>query len=576
MPRTSWKYTGDALVDEKGRTDAELYLMGVLNGSITAGKKMRKLAKKMLPRIREGHKGWRFDVDKALRPVKFIETHCYMPSGKIGVPMILEQYERMIVELIFGFVDCEGLREFQEALIEVARKNGKTTLCAAINLYMLTSDGEGAPQCYNAASNGAQAALCFGATWKMVQQSKTLRKYVTKGTVAERDATGLRFQPNLGYLITVAGRGDHLDGLDVHYAVIDELAASKDRAVYDLMKQGTSAREQPLIFEISTQGYIRENIWDRQLEYANKWLDDQIEDDRFIGILFELDDREEMWDEEAWYKANPGLGTVKKLETMRSYANKAKNDPSFVPTFLTKDLNLPSNQATAFLTFEEAVNKETFEFDPTQFPYCVLGIDAADTIDLNAATALFMRPGDDRIYRRSMYWIAEEQVKINSNSFKQRDGVPYDEWAARGLIRIVQGNKVDRRVFLDWIQELADEGLYTYAVGYDPWHMDVIETELKMMVGETRCERVRQGAPTLSQPMKQLKADMRDGRIVNNHNPVDEWCNLNLAVNTDTNDNVTPVKKAGATSRIDGYMALICAYITLHRHMDAYLGAIQL
>ena len=576
MPRTSWRYTGSAYVDKEGRTDAELYLMGCQSGEITCCDKMCRLADVMLPRIRDGHGRWHFDRDKALRPVKFIETHCQRPSGKIGVPMVLEQFQRMIVELVFGFVDERGLREFNEALVMVGRKNGKSTLCAALNLYMLTSDGEGSPQCYNAASNEAQASLCFGATGKMVQQSKGLKKYITKGVVPERNSTGLRFQPNLGYLITVAGRGDNLDGLDTHYAVIDELAASKTREVYDLIKQSMSAREQPLLFQISTQGWIRSNIWDNQLDYATKWLDGQIEDDRFIGILFEQDDRAEMWDEEMWVKSNPGLGTIKSVEAMRSYANKAKNDPSFIPTFLTKDLNLPSNQASAYLTFDEAVNESTFDLDPKQFPYCIVGMDAADTLDLNAATALFMRPGDNHIYRKSMYWIAEEQVKINSNHFRERDGVPYHQWAADGHIRIVPGNKVDRRVFLDWLQELADEGYYTYAVGYDPWHMDQIVPDMKMMVGDTRVEAVRQGAPTLSQPMKQIKADMRDGRIVNNHNPVDEWCNLNLAATVDSNDNVLPVKKAGASSRIDGFMALLIAYITLHRHMDGYQGAIEL
>ena len=270
-------------------------------------------------------------------------------------------------------------------------------------------------------------------------------------------------------------------------------------------------------------------------------------------------------------KSNPGLGTVKKVEYMRAQVLKAKNDPSYMPTVLTKDLNLPANQASAYLSFDEAVCTEEYVHDPSVFKYCVVGIDAADTIDLNAATALFMKPGDSRIYRKSMYWIAEEQVKINSNNQRGRDGVPYQEWAARGLIRIVPGNKVNKSVFVEWIQELADIGLYTRFVGYDPWHMDDNTLEnMRSLVGLNNVEVVRQGVQTLSQPMKQLKADLRDNRIIDGNNPIDHWCNLNLAAKIDVNENVQPVKKAGSTTRIDGFMALLDAYIELLRHEDEY------
>ena len=564
-------YADNPYVDGQGRTDAELYLMGCLDGSIVAGRRIKALAEKMLPRIRNGYKHWRYDVDLATRPVEFIERFLKIPSGKLGVPFILEPYERMIVELIFGFVDENEKRQYQYALVEISRKLGKTSLSAAIEIYMLVADNEGAPQIYNAATSKGQASLAYGAVWRMVRQSPKLLKILRKGTVIERAENGIICDGNMGYIVPLSKQSDHLDGLDVHMCVFDEMAAAEDRAVFDLIRQGTGAREQPLMIAITTQGFVRDNLWDHERNYAVQWLEGKIEDDRFLGILFEQDDRSEIWDEAMWFKSNPGLGTVKKIEYLRAQVIKAKNDPSYLPTVLTKDFNLPANQASAYLSFEEAVNEELFDFDPNVFRYCVVGIDAADTIDLNAATALFMKPGDSRIYRRSMYWIAEEQVKVNSNSQRGRDGVPYQEWAARGLIRVVPGNKVDKKVFIEWIQDLADEGMYTRYVGYDPWHMDDSTLrEMKSLVGEENVEVVRQGVQTLSQPMKQLKADLRDHRIVNNHNPIDEWCNLNLAAKIDINENVQPVKKAGASTRIDGYMALLDAYIELQRHEADY------
>ena len=558
-------------VDGQGRTDAELYLMGCLDGSIVAGRRLKALAEKMLPRIREGYKGWRFDADAATRPVEFIERFLKIPSGKLGVPFILEPYERMIIELTFGFVDQSERRQFQYTLVEMARKQGKSSIAAAIEIYMLVADGEGAPQIYNAATSKAQASLSYGAVWRMVRQSPKLLKILRKGTVVERAENGIMCDGNMGYIVPLSKQSDHLDGLDVHMCVFDEMAAAEDRSIFDLIRQGTGAREQPLMIAITTQGFVRDNLWDHERDYAVQWLDGKIEDDRFLGILFEQDDRSEIWDESKWLKSNPGLGTVKKVEYLRAQVLKAKNDPSYMPTVLTKDFNLPANQASAYLSFDEAVNREEYTYDPKLFKYCVVGIDAADTIDLNAATALFMKPGDSRIYRKSMYWIAEEQVKINSNNQRGRDGVPYQEWAARGLIRIVPGNKVSKSVFVEWIQELADMGLYTRFVGYDPWHMDDNTLEnMRGLVGANNVEVVRQGVQTLSQPMKQLKADLRDNRIVDGNNPIDHWCNLNLAAKIDVNENVQPVKKAGSTTRIDGFMALLDAYIELLRHEDEY------
>lgn len=565
--------SGASYVDAQGRTDAELYLMGVLDGSIVAGRQLKKLAKKMLPRIRDGYKRWHYDPYYATRAVEFIETFLMIPSGKLGQPFILEPYEKCIIELTFGFVDDEGNRQIQYTLVEVARKNGKSSLVAAMELYCLLCDGEGAPQIYNAATSKAQASLAYGAVWRMVRQSPKLKKRLRKGTVVERAENGILCDGNMGYVIPLSKQTDHLDGLDVHMVALDEMAAMEDRSVFDLVRQGMGARQQPLMVAITTQGFVRDNIWDHERDYAVRWLDGEIEDDRFLGILYEMDDRSEIWDESKWEKANPGIGTVKSYEYLRAQVLKAKNDSSYLPTLLTKDFDMPANQATAFLTFEEAVNEATYEFDPKLFRYGIVGFDAADTIDLTAAVAMFMRPGDDKIYERSMFWIPEEQVRINSNNQRGRDGVPYEEWRDRGLIRFVAGNKVDKRVLLEWLRELYEEGLYTAFVGFDPWHMDDSTlANLKGFVGETRVEVVRQGVQTLSQPMKQLKVDFRDNRIVDNHNPIMEWCRMNVSAKTDINDNVQPVKKAGPTSRIDGFMAELDAYITLERHYDEYLG----
>jgi phage terminase large subunit-like protein len=572
--------TANKYVDENGRTDAETYLMGVLDGTIVAGQKLVKLAEKMLPRIRNGYKKWHYSVRHATRAVEFIEKFCKIPSGTIGVPFILEPYERLIVELTFGFVDDDGVRQIRYTLILWARKNGKTSLAAAMELYMLVADGEGAPQIYNLATSKSQASLGFGAVSKMVRQSPALKKVIRRGKVIERNEVGLVCDNNMGYIISLSKQPDHLDGLDVHCVVVDEMAAMKDRSLYDLLRQGMGARRQSLVIAITTEGRVRDNLWDSEHAYAEQWLDDKLEeeDDHFLGILFEQDDKAELlegleqdFDVElghVWMKSNPGLGTVKGFEYLRGEVIKAKNDPSYLPTVLTKEFNIRANAATAFLSYEEAYNEQTYDFSEMGFEYGIVGFDAADTIDLNAATVLCMRPGDDHIYRRSMYWIAQEQMKVNTNSMRGRDGVPYELWEREGYLRVVPGNKVDRRVFLEWIDELYDEGIFIVGASHDRYGMKEIEAELEARVGKRNVIPVAFGAITLSVPMKQLKADMRDGRIIDNNNPIDHWCNANVTIKEDVNGNIQPIKIAGPTSRIDGFAALICAY--KHLVMDRW------
>lgn len=553
------------------------YMDSVLSGEVVACEKITKLCRMMRPRIEGGYKCWRYDPEAAKRPVEFIERFCCNPQGRPGQHLVMQPYQLNAIELTFGFVDENGLRQFNELMWVMARKQGKTTLMAALALYMLMADHEGSPQCYSAATSKDQASLLYGAMLSMVRQSPALSKRLHKGIIPSRSQDGLIFRANDGYFTPLSSQTRNLDGLNVHFAAIDELAAITNRDTYDLVKQATSSREQPLIVEITTNGFERDNLFDQQYAYAGQLLDGSVEDDHFLPVIYELDSREEWTDERMWYKANPGLGTVKKLETLRGFYTKARQDPSFLPTFMTKDMDVPENKASAWLRYDEAVNRETFDMAEMGFRYGVFGYDASDSIDLTAAKCLMMRPDDDRIYELSMYWLPEAALEEHRRSGlrKSRDNVPYDIWERQGLIRIVPGNKVDHRVVFEWMAEVRDElDVYPFALGYDPWHLtdDSWQDMARQFVGRKRLEEVRQGAKTLSAPMKQIRADFAAGRIVDNDNPVNQWCRMNVSVTADRNDNILPCKANGASGRIDGFACELDAYIALMRHWDEYLA----
>ena len=556
------------------------YMDAVLDGGLVACEKIVKLCKILRPRFEtETYKCWHYDPARAKRPIEFAERFCCQPEGKPGQHIEMQPFQMFWQEVVFGWVNEQGFRQFNEAFNVRGRKNGKSTEQACMGLYMLTKDGEGAPQCYSAANSKPQSSLLYGSMLRMVSQSPALRRRLHKGTIPNRDEDGLIYRANGGYFTPLSSQTRNQDGLNVHFAAIDEAAAVTNRDIYDLLKQATSARDQPLIVEITTNGFERDNFFDSQYDYASRWLDGKVEDDHFLPVIYELDERSEWSDEDMWVKANPGIDVIKKREALRGYVNKAKQDPSFLPTVMTKDFDLPENRASAWLSFEQAVNRETFDWREMGFRYCIIGYDASDTIDLTSAQALMMRPGDPKIYEMSMYWIPEMQLEKyrTSGLRKQRDNVPYDRWIEEGLVRTCPGNTIDHRVVFEWMQELRDEfDVYPFAMGYDPWHLqdDSWKDTARQFVGKNRAEQVRFGAQTLSIPMKEIKEVYAAKGIVDNDNPVNQWCRMNVGVMTDTNDNIKPVKANGPTGRIDGWAAEICAYVCLKRHWEDYMASI--
>lgn len=541
-------------------SDLERYCKDVLRGKITACKRIKQVCEMLLNQLYSPNE-YHFDEEIAQRHIEFIERFCKQPTGKLGTPLKLELFQKAQFEALFGFVDDNGIRKYNECFIIEGRKNGKTSQCAAVELDMLVNDGEGAPQIYNIATMLDQAKLGFNACHKMVKQSPQLSKHIRKR------AADLYFAPNFGFIKALASNSSSLDGLDTHCAVIDELSAIKDRDIYDLIRQSTSSRRQALIFCITTNGFVRNGVFDAQYEYACKVLDGKVEDEHFLPFIYELDDIDEWDKEECWIKANPGLGTIKSYDYLRQMVDKAKNDASFKPTVLVKDFNMVQTEESAYFRFEEINNEKINE---EHFKYCIGGFDAADSIDLNAAVAICKRADSDEIVVRSMFWLPEEQVLRDGRV--ERDFVPYKQWASEGLLRLCPGNKCEKRIFLDWFLELRDEqDLYPLYIGYDPWHIsDELLAQFRMEFGAQTMIPVRQGVFSMSEPMKNLKAEFMSNNIVYQNNPILKWCLMNLHAKRDVNNNVQPVKGSSPLKRIDGAVALIIAYKILEDKADSY------
>ena len=534
------------------------YYNQILDGKIVVGRRIRTIYEKIIADMDKPGR-WRFDEKAATRPIEFIESLCKHSKGEwIGRPMHLELFQKAFISALFGFVDEDGMRRYKETFFLVARKNGKSSLLSGIMLYMLIADNEGGAQIVSAATKREQANIVFNECLNMVSQSEALKSHLKKRK------SDLYFPLTFSTMTALSSDSNTLDGLHLHLAVIDELHAVKDRNLYEVLKQGMSARRQPLMVMITTAGTVRENIFDDMYEYASKVCDGALADDRFLPILYELDERSEWTDYRCWEKANPGLGRIKKLEDIVEKVERAKNSPKDLPGILTKDFNVRETTAGTWLTFDEINNTETFTMDDVRDCYAVGGVDLSSTTDLSCATLLIMRP-DGRKYVLQQYFLPADNIEQRV----KEDNIPYDKWSENGLVTLSDGNKVNYTDVSNWFDKMYYEyGIRPLWIGYDPWNSTYYIQE--MQDRGYQMQVVRQGMITLSQPMKELGADLAAKQINYNNNPLLKWCLTNTAIKTDENGNIKPVKGQSRTMRIDGTVSLLIAYTVLFNNMNDY------
>lgn len=506
-----------------------------------------------------------FDESKANKPIEFIERFCKHSKGEwAGKPVILELFQKAYISALFGFIDKEtGLRRYKESMFYVARKNGKTTMLSGIAAYMMIADGEGGAEVFSIATKKDQARLLFDETHNMIKQSPDLSKHIKKRK------SDLYFPLTMSRLQPLGKNSDTLDGLNAHCVIMDELHSIKDRNLYEVMKQSMSARREPLMIMITTAGTVRECIFDDMYEYACNVVDGTFQDDTFLPILYELDKKEEWTDPKAWPKANPGLGIIKKIDDLEVKVERAKNNPKDLSGILTKDFNIRDTISSAWLTFDDLNNNETFDIKDFKNCYAIGGADLSITTDLTCATLLLMDKDTHKRYIHQMYWLPRD-------SFEKRvqlDKIPYDKWLQRDLLRLCNGNSINYSDVTAWFNELLNNyGITPLWIYYDSYSAKYWVEEMEQH--GFKMQRCIQGARTLSLPMQMMGADLQAKKINYNNNPILKWCLTNTGVETDRNGNIVPIKNQAAKQRIDGMASMLDAYTGLFEHYEEFIRAL--
>jgi phage terminase large subunit-like protein len=508
-----------------------------------------------------------FDPTECYRRFEFQESLCLQGYAPFyNQPLKLMLWQKVIDEATYAFYEkATGNRLIHEVFTEVARKNGKSTKEAGdqnTDLFI----GEGGINLCVCSNDDRQARLIWSECNGMRQRLDT------KDEITSNNLTEIRNDRKNIKIMRLSSKTQNKDGFNFKKAIHDEAHDCKDDEIAEAVQRAMSTHDDYLFKTVSTNGFINDGYYDKKLEYANAWLNGEIDNIHYVAFLFEQDDEAECWgDIELLQKSNPSLiYGVKKYSFLEQSRQKAQLDKESRMHFLTKDCNIKCSNASAWLTLDEYwYDQEPFTLDRFRGRVCLGAVDLADCGDLAVAEALFMDRGNDTKYVVPQFFIPESKLKDKDN------GAQYEEWSrtinpVTGMpyITVCKGNKIDQKNIADWYQSLRDRyGIETIMIGYDPWHSDIFLLWCDKKTGYGfNTMKIYQNSKLMSFPMKTVERDLHARLINYGNNPVMKYCFGNMSAKI-VGDYIMPEKIDGQYSRkIDGVVALIILYATLEKN----------
>lgn len=523
-----------------------------------------------------------FDTADSHKRIKFIEKECkHYEAPFAGKPFILTLRQKAFVEAFYSFeiFDKEinkWVRLYQEYLMLIARKCGKSPLVAAMDLAEWFC-GEMGTKILCASNDYSQADIMFQAINAMREESPTLAKVTRKnirgmffGNPKQKKKKGKFSSQNKGCITKISAKTGAKEGKNIKVGSVDEVHEMKDNSLVMPIRQALSTQDEPIYGEITTEGFVRDGYLDERLKEARKVLKGELERPRWLIWLHTQDSEEEIWrDEKTWVKSNPDLGVIKKWSFLRQMVEEAKTSSATRAFVLAKDFNLPQSASTAWLPQSYIVNVETFDLKDFTGAFYISGNDFAETTDLCSSAILLKKPNDKKTYFHTHYWIPESKLEMSP------DDVDYRQWAKEGRLTIVEGNAVDSSIVAEWHYELLKEyDLKPFKSGYDNRFAKDFQNRYIDIFGDKITINIPQDFKVLNNPMRTLEADMRDKLVIYQNNPVCYWCFCNTGIVLDKLGRIMPVKME-TSKRIDGTVAKIIAYATLEWHRSEFMSLIR-
>ena len=510
------------------------------------GTAVRKLKKYKQTRFMA--KGSHYDKEAADYAVAFIESLCHTKGKWAGKKFELIDWQEQIVRDLFGTIKENGYRQFNQAYIEIPKKQGKSELAAAVALLLTCGDGEERAEVYGCASDRQQATIVFDVAADMVRMCPALSKRVKILASQKR----IIYLPTNSFYQVLSSEAYSKHGFNIHGVVYDELHAAPDRRLFDVMTKGSGdARMQPLFFYITTAGTDTNSICYETHQKAKDILEGRKIDPTFYPVIYGADEGDDWTDPKVWKKANPSLDITVGMDKVRAACESAKQNPGEENSFRQLRLNQWVKQAVRWMPMEKwdqcafAVNEEELEGR-----VCYGGLDLSSTTDITAFVLVFPPlDEEDKFQLLPYFWIPEETLDLRV----RRDHVPYDVWERQGFLQTTEGNVVHYGYIEKFIERLG-ERFNIREIAFDRWGAVQMVQNLEGM-GFTVVP-FGQGFKDMSPPTKELMKLTLEQRIAHGGHPVLRWMMDNIFIRTDPAGNIKADKEK-STEKIDGAVAAI-------------------
>ncbi len=506
-------------------------------------------------RIIKAHKEWPekgywFDLAAGERVIDFVENFCKHFKGEwAGSSMKLEPWQKVIILEAFSWKRPDGYRLHRTLWLELARKNGKSQLAAALGVYLLIADGEPGAEIYSSATKRDQARIVFDCATHIINQSKELQQYVNiqRSNLSVLRTTS-KFEP-------LSSESSTLDGLSPHCNIVDELHSHRDRKVWDTLVTAQGSRRQPMNILITTAGiYDQEQIGWQLHDHAIGILSNTIEDDSWFVWISAADEGDDPYNEQTWEKANPNMNVSIYPSFIKQRAGEALSEPSSMNAFQRLHLNQWTQQVQRWLSMDDWDKCDgSVDLDALIGRECFAGLDLSSTQDLTALALLFP-PLEDELYR---LWVRCYIPRDSMVKRETKERIPYSLWEKSGWITPTEGNVIDYDYILQDIATLADK-FDIQEVAYDPWSATQTAIKIRDDIG-LNAVPVRQGFISLSEPSKEFERLVVSGKLAHGSNSCLAWQANNVSVKLDPSGNIKPDKGMAKRHKIDGIIASILA-----------------
>lgn len=493
--------------------------------------------------------GCYFDIAAADRVRYFFERFLCHSKGSnfAGQPFTLLDWQwDHVIGPLYGWKMPDGTRRFRRCGVAIPKKNGKSTLLSGLGLYGLVADNEPGAEIYCAAADKDQASIIYKESANMVDASKALTKVLRPF----RHLKEIHYPRGKGILKALSAEVETKEGLNIHYLLFDELHAQKTWDLWNTLRYGGAARRQPILLWITTAGVDKESLCAEQWRMAKDIQEGKTIDVSFLPYIVETPP-DAPWDQEStWKAANPSYGVTLNRRDFEEACSEAKVSPINENTFRRYRLNQWTGQVARWIPEEKWKACATkYNEDSMKHMKCILGLDLSSTTDLTAAVLLFRHGLKYRCL--PYFWVPEEAFRRREVENKTR----IDQWALRGLIKVIPGDVIDYKVLRNDINELAD--LFNIRmVALDPWNATSLATDLQS--DNLLVEYVRTGFASISAASKEFEKLVRSGMLQHPDHAVMNWMMSNVAAEMDASGNIKP-NKARSADKIDGVVALILA-----------------